>query len=89
MSKITRTEWKLFLREPVLVFWGIAFPAVLLTVMGLIPGLNTTFGLIPIHGNDVWLHALIAIAAAYFGFAPVRATDRDTAPATHDTAVTH
>ena len=56
---------------------------------GLIPGLNTMFGLMPIHGNDVWLHALIAIAAAYFGFAPVRATDRDAAPAAaHDTPVT-
>jgi ABC-2 type transport system permease protein len=35
VSTITRTEWKLFLREPVLVFWGLAFPAILLTVMGL------------------------------------------------------
>ena len=25
-------------------------------VMGLVPGLNTTFGLVPLHGNDVWLH---------------------------------
>jgi hypothetical protein len=41
----------------------------LLAVMGLVPGLNTTFGLIPIHGADVILHALIAAAAAYFGFA--------------------
>lgn len=43
----------------------------LLTIMGLIPvaNINNTFGLVPIHGNDVWLHALIAIAAAYFGFA--------------------
>ncbi|HLL89476.1 MAG TPA: DUF4383 domain-containing protein [Tepidisphaeraceae bacterium] len=40
----------------------------LLTVMGLIPGLNTMFGLVPIHGNDVWLHALLALPAAYFGF---------------------
>jgi hypothetical protein len=40
-----------------------------LTVLGLIPGLNTTFGLIPLFGHDVWLHALIAIPAAYFGFA--------------------
>jgi hypothetical protein len=38
------------------------------TVMGLIPGLNTTFGLVPLYGNDVWLHALLAIVAAYFGF---------------------
>jgi hypothetical protein len=35
----------------------------LLAVMGLIPGLNTTFGLIPLFGNDVWLHAVTAIAA--------------------------
>ena len=24
--------------------------------------------LIPVHGNDVWLHALLAAVAAYFGF---------------------
>jgi len=40
-----------------------------LTVMGLIPVLNTTFGLVPIYGNDVWLHAILAVAAAYFGWA--------------------
>ena len=27
-----------------------------------------TFGLIPIGGNDIWLHALTALIAAYFGF---------------------
>lgn len=41
---------------------------IVLTVMGLIPGLNTVFGLIPIYGHDVWLHAGTAIVAAYFGF---------------------
>ncbi len=41
----------------------------LLTVMGLLPFLNTTFGLVPIYGNDIWLHALLAAVAAYFGFA--------------------
>ena len=40
----------------------------LLAVLGLIPATSTTFGFIPIWGNDVWLHALIAGAAAYFGF---------------------
>ena len=39
-----------------------------LTVMGLIPATQTTFGLIPIWGNDVFLHGAIAAAAAYFGF---------------------
>ena len=55
--------------------WGrgyfqlVAVSYVILTVMGLIPNLNTTFGLIPVWGNDVWLHGLIAAASAYFGFA--------------------
>ena len=40
----------------------------LLVVLGLLPQTNTTFGLIPIYGNDVYLHAVIAAAAAYFGF---------------------
>ena len=37
-------------------------------VMGLIPGMDTTFGLVPLHSNDVWLHVLLAAPAAYFGF---------------------
>lgn len=40
----------------------------LLTVLGLLPATQTTFGLIPIWGNDVFLHGAIAAAAAYFGF---------------------
>ena len=39
-----------------------------LTVLGLLPATNTTFGLIPIYGADVALHALIGLVAAYFGF---------------------
>lgn len=40
----------------------------LLAVLGLIPATNTTFGLVPIYGHDIWLHALLAAVAAYFGF---------------------
>jgi len=40
----------------------------LFVIMGLIPGLMTTFGLVPLHGHDVWLHLLLAGVAAYFGF---------------------
>ena len=39
-----------------------------LTIMGLIPGLKTVYGLIPLYSHDLWLHALTAIVAAYFGF---------------------
>jgi hypothetical protein len=39
-----------------------------LAIMGLIPGLNTLFGLVPIFGHNVWLHAGTALAAAYYGY---------------------
>lgn len=58
------------------IFYGV------LAIMGLLPVLNTMFGLIPIFGSDVWLHALTAIIAAYFGFkrptpAELREHERD------------
>jgi hypothetical protein len=40
----------------------------LFVIMGFIPALNTTFGLVPLYGNDIWLHAALAAGAAYFGF---------------------
>ena len=40
----------------------------LVTVMGLVPGLHNVFGLMPVHGHDVWLHGLFAILAAWFGW---------------------
>jgi hypothetical protein len=50
-----------------------------LLIMGFIPGLRTTFGLIPLYGHDIWLHALIAVSAACFGFmAGERVEDSDT-----------
>jgi hypothetical protein len=53
---------------------GVALIYALLTILGLIPATSTTFGLVPIYGNDVWLHALLALVAAYFGW-----VNRDTA----------
>lgn len=50
---------------------SVAIIYAVLAVMGLIPVLNTTFGLVPLYGNDIWLHAVIAIVAAYFGYASV------------------
>ena len=46
----------------------------LLMIMGLLEPTRTTFGFIPLYGNDVWLHALLALVAAYFGW-----VNRDTA----------
>ena len=39
-----------------------------LTILGLIPATYTLFGMIPIHGNDVWLHAGTAVVAAFCGW---------------------
>ena len=50
---------------------SVAIIYALLGIFGLIPALNTLFGLVPLHGNDVWLHFLLAAIAAVFGFAPV------------------
>jgi hypothetical protein len=47
---------------------GLAILYGLLAILGLIPATNTMFGLVPIYGNDVWLHAGTALIAAYFGF---------------------
>jgi hypothetical protein len=47
-----------------------------LFVMGLIPGLDTLFGLVPLHGSDVWLHGLIAAVSGYFAYAPVTMVER-------------
>jgi hypothetical protein len=49
-------------------FRAVAIIYAVLTVMGLIGGLKTTFGLIPLYGADVALHALLALVAAYFGW---------------------
>jgi hypothetical protein len=57
-------------------FRVVAIVYALLTVLGLLPATNTTFGMIPIYGNDVWLHLVLALVAAYFGW-----MNRDTATA--------
>jgi hypothetical protein len=51
-------------------FKGTAIIYAMFVVMGLIEAARiwTTFGLVPLYGNDVWLHALLAAGAAYFGF---------------------
>jgi hypothetical protein len=59
---------------------GLAIFYGLLAVLGLFPVTNTMFGLVPIHGNDIWLHAVSALIAAYFGWM-ARDTGAETRPA--------
>jgi hypothetical protein len=47
---------------------GVAIIYGLLAILGLIPATNTLFGFVPIYDHDVWLHAVSALIAAYFGF---------------------
>ena len=47
---------------------GVAIIYALLVVCGFIPALDTLFGLVPLYGNDIWLHLALAIVAAYFGW---------------------
>ena len=55
---------------------GLAIVYALLTILGIIPATNRLFGLAPLYGNDIWLHALTAAIAAYFGWmAPAETVD--------------
>lgn len=47
---------------------GVAIIYAMLTVMGLVPRLDEGFGLVPLYGNDIWLHAGLAVVGAYFGW---------------------
>ena len=47
---------------------GLTFFYGTLALMGVIPALNSLFGLAPLFGHDIWLHAGTAAVAVYFGF---------------------
>lgn len=51
-----------------------------LAVLGLIPGMDTLFGLLPIHGHDVWLHGGTALVATYFGWRTEVSIERRAGP---------
>jgi hypothetical protein len=48
----------------------VAIAYVLLTVLGFVKAMSlyTLFGLMPLYGHNIWLHAVLAAGAAYFGF---------------------
>lgn len=69
-------------RSPRLYARAVAIFYGLLAVLGVIPATNTLFGLVPIHGNDVWLHGASAAIAAYFGWRQKSEVERRGGPAT-------
>lgn len=44
-------------------------------ILGLIPFTNTLFGITPLLGNNIWLNAIVAAIAFYFGFVKSAAVD--------------
>ena len=73
----TFTQARLYARSVAVIY-------AVLAIMGLIPVLNTTFGLIPLYGHDIWLHVVLAAIAAYFGFASASSVEgRTPATTTH------
>lgn len=54
--------------NPLVYARSIALLFGVLAVMGLIPGMSTLFGVLPLYGHNVWLHAGSAAVAAYFGW---------------------
>jgi hypothetical protein len=47
---------------------GVAIIYAILWLAGYVPGLDDMFGALPLYGNDTWLHLLLALVAAYFGW---------------------
>ena len=75
LSKVTTIEAKLFAREPLAMFWGLVFPAVLLLVLGLFfPGASTPS---PDLGGyrlvDLYAPIVLALALATLAFATLPA----------------
>ncbi|HEV7179383.1 MAG TPA: DUF4383 domain-containing protein [Candidatus Baltobacteraceae bacterium] len=46
----------------------IGWTYLVLTVLGMIPITSTLFGVAPLYGNNIWLHALFALFALYGGY---------------------
>ena len=47
---------------------GFAISYAVIFLMGIIPLAKTTFGIMPVFGNNVWLNGLSAVIAGYYGF---------------------
>ena len=55
-------------RRALLYARGVAIIYVFLWLAGYVPRLDDFFGMLPLYGNDTWLHLLLALVAAYFGW---------------------
>jgi hypothetical protein len=64
--------WGLFaslrFNAAVLYLRGVAWIYLVLVILGAIPVTNSLFGIVPIYGWDIALHALLVLVAAYGGY---------------------
>jgi ABC-2 type transport system permease protein len=82
MYRLTATETRLFLREPAVVFFTIAFaPALLVAVGSLVPGmLEPDVGTAHLRPIDLFLPVVVSLGVALFaltGLPPLLATSRE------------
>ena len=81
LARLTITEFRLLLREPLLVFWGFAFPLLLLIVLGLIPAFKQTHagyrGLTVLDSYVPILIVLMLAMLSYFALPTVLASYRE------------
>ena len=47
---------------------GFAISYAVIFLMGITPLAKTTFGIMPVFGNNVWLNGLTCVIAGYYGF---------------------
>ena len=73
------TAWRR-LTSPIWFARALAVIGTCLAVIGLVPGANTLFGLMPLYGHNIWLHAATAALAAYFAFHPALAAEHRASP---------
>lgn len=50
-------------------------------ILGLLPFTNTLFGLTPLFGNNIWLNAITAAIAFYYGFVKPAEIDKPSSSA--------
>lgn len=74
LLKLTAVEAKLYLREPVAVFWGLAFPALVLALLGVVfPGFlvpNPDLGGVRLVDTYVPILLSVTLATVAFGTLP-------------------
>ncbi|WP_433393412.1 ABC transporter permease [Micromonospora sp. KLBMP9576] len=67
LSRLTATETRLFLREPIIVFFGLGFPPLLLVIFGAIPAFREPDAdLGGLRTIDLYVPILVALAVAMF-----------------------